>query len=103
MRPGHGEGEVGACDEIALRTERIHPLHLPRGERVRLAHRRAHGRTRVRRSAVDRLTVYEGMLKEEMDPATAHHSEVDYEPVLLEAAYAGLIGGADSGSLGTSR
>ena len=47
--------------------------------------------------------LYEGMLKEEMDAATAHHPEVDYEPVLIDAAYAGLIGGADSGSLGISR
>jgi isocitrate/isopropylmalate dehydrogenase len=41
--------------------------------------------------------VYEGMLKEELDAAAERYPEVDYEPVLIDAAYAGLIaGGADS-------
>ena len=35
--------------------------------------------------------VYEGMLKEEMDAAAARHPDVDYEPVLIDATYAGLI------------
>ena len=38
--------------------------------------------------------VYEGMLKEEMDAAAARHPEVVYEPVLIDATYAGLISGA---------
>ena len=38
--------------------------------------------------------VYEGMLKEEMDAAAARHPEVPYTPVLIDATYAGLIGGA---------
>jgi isocitrate/isopropylmalate dehydrogenase len=38
--------------------------------------------------------VYEGMLKEEMDAAAARHPEVRYMPVLIDATYAGLIGGA---------
>src|ERR671919_435259 len=38
--------------------------------------------------------VYEGMLKEEMDAAAERHPEVPYEPVLIDATYAGLIGGA---------
>ena len=36
-------------------------------------------------------TVYEGMLKEEMDAAAARHPEVVYRPTLIDAAYAGLI------------
>jgi isocitrate dehydrogenase (NAD+) len=41
--------------------------------------------------------VYEGMLKEEMDAAASRHPDVPYEPVLIDATYAGLItGGADS-------
>jgi isocitrate dehydrogenase (NAD+) len=38
--------------------------------------------------------VYEGMLKEEMDEASERHPEVPYSPVLIDATYAGLIGGA---------
>ena len=38
--------------------------------------------------------VYEGMLKEEMDAAAARHPAVPYSPVLIDATYAGLIGGA---------
>ena len=35
--------------------------------------------------------VYEGMLKEEMDAAAERHPEVAYEPLLIDATYAGLI------------
>ena len=38
--------------------------------------------------------VYEGMLKEEMDAAAARHPEVTYQPVLVDATYAGLVTGA---------
>jgi isocitrate/isopropylmalate dehydrogenase len=38
--------------------------------------------------------VYEGMLKEEMDAAAGRHSEVGYEPVLIDATLAGLVSGA---------
>ncbi len=38
--------------------------------------------------------VYEGMLKEEMDAAAGRHPEVAYEPVLIDATLAGLVGGA---------
>ena len=37
--------------------------------------------------------VYEGMLKEEMDAAHDRHPEVEYQPVLIDATYAGLISG----------
>ncbi len=40
--------------------------------------------------------VYEGMLKEEMDAAAARHSEVEYQPVLIDATLAGLVSGAAS-------
>jgi isocitrate dehydrogenase (NAD+) len=36
-------------------------------------------------------TRYEAMLKEEMDAAAARHADVDYRPVLIDAAYAGLL------------
>ena len=38
--------------------------------------------------------VYEGMLKEEIDAAAARHPEIAYEPVLIDATYAGLVSGA---------
>jgi isocitrate dehydrogenase (NAD+) len=38
--------------------------------------------------------VYEGMLKEEMDAAAERHPDVVYEPVLIDATYAGLVSGA---------
>src|SRR6185312_5129803 len=38
--------------------------------------------------------IYEGMLKEEMDAAATRHPDVPYQPVLIDATYAGLIAGA---------
>jgi isocitrate dehydrogenase (NAD+) len=38
--------------------------------------------------------VYEGMLKEELDDAAERHPEVPYQPVLIDATYAGLVSGA---------
>jgi isocitrate dehydrogenase (NAD+) len=40
--------------------------------------------------------VYEGMLKEEMDAAAERHPDVDYEPLLIDATYAGLLTGRAS-------
>src|SRR5436190_3758692 len=37
--------------------------------------------------------VYEGMLKEEMDAAADRHPQVQYEPLLIDATYAGLLTG----------
>jgi isocitrate/isopropylmalate dehydrogenase len=37
--------------------------------------------------------VYEGMLKEEMDAAAERHPDTAYEPLLIDATYAGLITG----------
>jgi isocitrate dehydrogenase (NAD+) len=37
--------------------------------------------------------VYEGMLKEEMDAAAERHRQVEYEPLLIDATYAGLLTG----------
>jgi len=42
---------------------------------------------------------YEGMLKEEMDGAAERHPGVVYEPVLIDATLAGLVGGAASEAL----
>src|SRR5207248_231136 len=43
--------------------------------------------------------VYEGMLKEEMDAAALRHPDVAYQPVLIDATYAGLLSGATDAPL----
>jgi isocitrate dehydrogenase (NAD+) len=88
------EGTEGADDEVALRTERI-----TRG--VCAAVSEYAFRTADQMSGKvyggPKWTVspvYEGMLKEEMDAAAKRHPDVEYEPVLIDATYAGLITGA---------
>ncbi len=44
-------------------------------------------------------TVYEGMLKEEMDAAAARYPDVAYRPTLIDAAYAGLLSESNASSL----
>ena len=69
------------------------PLQLPRRRRVRLPNgERIEGRV----YGGPKWTVspvYEGMLKEEMDAAAERHPEVAYEPLLIDATYAGLLCG----------
>jgi isocitrate/isopropylmalate dehydrogenase len=43
--------------------------------------------------------IYEGMLKEELDQAAGRHPGVAYEPVLIDATYAGLLSGATDAPL----
>jgi isocitrate/isopropylmalate dehydrogenase len=87
------EGTEGADDEVAFRTERI-----TRGTCAAVAEYafrtaeqmggKVYGGPKWTVSPV-----YEGMLKEEMDAAARRHPEVAYEPVLIDATYAGLITG----------
>src|SRR5215207_7637792 len=88
------EGEEGADGEIAYRTEKI------TRSTCRAVAEYAF-RTAERTQAVvyggPKWTVspvYEGMLKEEMDAAAARHPGVEYQPVLIDATYAGLLSGA---------
>jgi isocitrate/isopropylmalate dehydrogenase len=81
-------------DEIAYRTERI-------SRSVCKATAEFAFRTAERMDAVvyggPKWTVspvYEGMLKEEMDAAAERHPMVRYQPVLIDATYAGLLTGA---------
>src|SRR5215212_9360350 len=88
------EGEAGAVGEVALRTERI-----TRGVCRAVAEFsfRAAERSSARVYGGPKWTVspvYEGMLKEEMDAAAERHPDVDYQPVLIDATYAGLLTGA---------
>jgi isocitrate dehydrogenase (NAD+) len=88
------EGTEGAPDEIALRTERItrSTCQAVAEYAFRTAEKmggRVYGGPKWTVSPV-----YEGMLKEEMDAAAARHPQVPYQPVLIDATYAGLISGA---------
>ena len=87
------EGREGAPEEIAFRTERI-----TRGTCRAVAEYafRTAERMGGRVYGGPKWTVsptYEGMLKEEMDAAAARHPGVEYQPVLIDATYAGLITG----------
>src|SRR3954462_14188155 len=87
------EGSDGAADEVAFRTERI-----TRGTcravaeyAFRTAEKmggKVYGGPKWTVSPV-----YEGMLKEEMEAAATRHPDVEYQPVLIDATYAGLITG----------
>ena len=85
------EGRAGSADEIAYRTEKI--TRSTCRAVVEYAFRAA-AKMAARVYGGPKWTVspiYEGMLKEEMDAAALRHPEVPYEPVLIDATYAGLI------------
>jgi isocitrate/isopropylmalate dehydrogenase len=88
------EGEPGGSEEIAYRTERISRSTCRAV--AEYAFRTAQGMgARVYGGPKWTVSpVYEGMLKEEMDAAAAEHPEVEYQPVLIDATYAGLLSGA---------
>ncbi|HWM09528.1 MAG TPA: isocitrate/isopropylmalate family dehydrogenase [Solirubrobacteraceae bacterium] len=88
------EGSEGAVDEVAYRTEKVTrstcravaEYAFQTAERMGA---RVYGGPKWTVSPV-----YEGMLKEEMDRAAERYSDVTYEPVLIDATYAGLLTGA---------
>ena len=87
------EGPEGGPDEIAYRTERIsrNVCRAVAEHSFRTAkkiHGRVYGGPKWTVSPV-----YEGMLKEELDAAAERHPHVAYQPVLIDATYAGLISG----------
>lgn len=84
-------GPEGAPGELARRTETI--TRRSCREVAEYAFRLA-GRTGSVVYGGPKWTVstrYEAMLKEEMDAAADRHPEVPYRPVLIDAAYAGLL------------
>ncbi len=88
------EGERGAPSEVALRTERItrSTCHAVAEYAFRQAAKmdaKVYGGPKWTVSPV-----YEGMLKEELDAAAERHPQVPYQPVLIDATYAGLLSGA---------
>ena len=81
-------------DEVAFRTDRIHRS---------VCRAVAEHAFRTASSLGGRVyggpkwtvsPIYEGMLKEEMDAAAERHPAVPYEPLLIDATYAGLVSGA---------
>jgi isocitrate dehydrogenase (NAD+) len=88
------DGDPGASEEIAFRTERItrSTCRAVAEYSFRTAER---GEARVYGGPKWTVSpVYEGMLKEEMDSAAGRHPDVAYRPVLIDATYAGLMSGA---------
>jgi len=93
------EGDAGSPSEIAYRTE-----HITRSTCRAVAEY-------AFRTALDMQArvyggpkwtvspVYEGMLKEEMDAAAGRHPDIAYQPVLIDATYAGLLSGATDAPL----
>ncbi len=88
------EGEPGAPDEVALRTERITRSTCQAVAEYAFRQARNMGGRVYGGPKWTVSPVYEGMLKEEMDAAAARHPDVPYQPVLIDATYAGLITGA---------
>jgi 3-isopropylmalate dehydrogenase len=85
------EGTASAPDEVAYRTEKVtrSTCRAVAEYAFRTAAKmggKVYGGPKWTVSPV-----YEGMLKEELDAAAARNPEVPYEPVLIDATYAGLI------------
>jgi isocitrate dehydrogenase (NAD+) len=93
---GAEEGRVTTSDgdEVAYRTERVsRSVCRAVAETTFLTAEAMEGRV----YGGPKWTVspiYEGMLKEEIDAAAARHPAVVYQPVLIDATYAGLISAA---------
>jgi len=87
------ERKAEGADEAAYRTEVIHRSNCRAVSEyafrtARKIEGRVYGGPKWTVSPV-----YEGMLKEEMDAAAERHGEVPYEPLLIDATYAGLLTG----------
>jgi isocitrate dehydrogenase (NAD+) len=94
-----GAGGAGSPGEVAFRTERITRSTC---QAVAEYAFRAAKKMGARVYGGPKWTVspvYEGMLKEEMDAAAARHPDVAYQPVLIDATYAGLLSGATDAPL----
>jgi isocitrate/isopropylmalate dehydrogenase len=93
------EGADGGEDEIAYRTEKISrsTCRAVSEYAFRTAEKmggRVYGGPKWTVSPV-----YEGMLKEELDRAATARPDIAYQPVLIDALYAGLVSGAADGPL----
>jgi isocitrate dehydrogenase (NAD+) len=85
------EGAESAPDEVALRTERVTRSTCRAVAEYAFRTARKMGGKVYGGPKWTVSPVYEGMLKEELDAAAARNSDVPYQPVLIDATYAGLI------------
>jgi isocitrate/isopropylmalate dehydrogenase len=85
-----GEGE----NEVAHRTETISRAVCRFVAEYAFLHARRVGGRVFGGPKYTVSPVYEGMLKEEMDAAAARHTDVGYEPQLIDATYALLLSNA---------
>jgi isocitrate dehydrogenase (NAD+) len=88
------EGTEGGADEIAYRTEKITRSTCRAVAEYAFRTARATGGRVYGGPKWTVSPVYEGMLKEELDGAASRNPDVPYDPVLIDATYAGLIAGA---------
>jgi isocitrate dehydrogenase (NAD+) len=85
------EGTEGAPDEVAYRTEKVTRSTCRAVAEYAFRTARKMGGKVYGGPKWTVSPIYEGMLKEELDAAAARNPEVTYEPVLIDATYAGLI------------
>src|SRR3569833_3585751 len=85
------EGAAGSPDEIAYRPEKLSRSTCRAVAEYAFRTAREMGGTVYGGPEWTVSPVYEGMLKEELDAAAERHPDVDYQPVLIDATYAGLI------------
>jgi len=83
--------EAADGDELAHRTETIHRSHCRAAAEYAFREARRLGGRVYGGPKWTVSPVYEGMLKEEMDAAAERHSDVPYEPQLIDATFALLI------------
>ena len=95
----HREGEPGAPDERAFRTEKITRSTCRAVAEYAFRQAQSMGGKVYGGPKWTVSPVYEGMLKEEMDRAAERHPEVTYRPILIDATYAGLITGTTESPL----
>jgi 3-isopropylmalate dehydrogenase len=87
-------GDAGSPGEVAYRTEKIsrstcHAVAEYSFQAAAKMGAKVYGGPKWTVSPT-----YEGMLKEELDAAAERHPDVPYQPVLIDATYAGLLSGA---------
>jgi isocitrate/isopropylmalate dehydrogenase len=85
------DGEPGALHETAWRTERIDRNTCQSVAEFAFVTAAAMGGLVYGGPKWTVSAIYEGMLKEEMDAAASRHLDVPYHPMLIDAAYAGLM------------
>jgi isocitrate dehydrogenase (NAD+) len=88
------DGQPDADDEVAYRIERVTRSTCRAVAEYAFKAARRMGARVYGGPKWTVSPVYEGMLKEELDRAAGRHPDVPYQPVLIDATYAGLLSGA---------